>query len=265
MDCNLLLTLPGGTPERLHRLDRGKATAADRLWCCPWRLMDNPDPWQKEVLSDTTSNWILNASRQSGKTTVVAAKALYEAMCCGSFVLVIAQALDQALEFHKRVMKLYSANPVVEFLERPTKTRLLLANGGELQCRPHNEGTVRSRSAVNLLVIDEASRVDDEMWSAVRPMLAVSRGRTCLLSTPHGKRGFFWNEWDRGKGWKRKQVSWRQCPRITPEFIEEEREKLVDVEEEYECMFRDSDGTMPLPPEKFMGLVDHNVPACQSW
>lgn len=217
------------------------------------------------MLTDTASNWLLNASRQSGKTTVVAAKALYEVMCCGSYVLVVSSALDQSLEFHKRFMSLYHRLPLVAPAEPPTKTRLVLQNGGELLCRPHNEATIRSKSAVDLLVIDEASRVDDAIWSAVRPMLAVSKGRTCLLSTPHGKRGFFWHEWSQGKNWRRKEVPWRMCPRISPQFIEEERDKLVDVEEEYECVFRAADGNMPLDPEKFARLVDPNMEACQTW
>ncbi len=43
----------------------------------------------------------------------------------------------------------------------------------------------------NELKIDEAARVSDELYRAVRPMLATSGGRIVLLSTPFGKRGFF--------------------------------------------------------------------------
>jgi hypothetical protein len=40
------------------------------------------------------------------------------------------------------------------------------------------EDTIRGFSAVSMLVIDEASRVSDEMYEALRPMLAVGDG-TC--------------------------------------------------------------------------------------
>ena len=46
-----------------------------------------------------------------------------------------------------------------------------------------------------MLILDEAARVPDELYAALRPMLAVGGGRLVLLSTPFGKRGFFWREW----------------------------------------------------------------------
>lgn len=50
------------------------------------------------------------------------------------------------------------------------------------------ESTIRSLSAVRLVLVDEASRVEDELYRAVRPMLAVSDGTLWLLSTPFGNR-----------------------------------------------------------------------------
>jgi hypothetical protein len=46
------------------------------------------------------------------------------------------------------------------------------------------------------LIVDEASRVQDALYQGIRPMLAVSGGRIVLLSTPWGKRGFFFEEWE---------------------------------------------------------------------
>jgi hypothetical protein len=54
----------------------------------------------------------------------------------------------------------------------------------------HNEATIRGFSGVAPLIVDEASRVSDELYQAIRPMLAASGGEILLLSTPFGKRGF---------------------------------------------------------------------------
>src|SRR5207244_2261749 len=122
-------------------------------------------------------------------------------------------------------------------------TRLELANGSRVLCLPAREETVRSFSGVALLVIDEAARVADDLYRSVRPMLAVSGGRLICLSTPFGRRGFFWREWARersaGDPWQRFRVTWRECPRIAPVFIEEERHSLGEawVRQEYECSF----------------------------
>jgi hypothetical protein len=47
-----------------------------------------------------------------------------------------------------------------------------------------------------LILIDEAARVDDAMYKALRPMLAVGQGDLWLMSTPYGKRGFFYECWE---------------------------------------------------------------------
>jgi hypothetical protein len=70
-------------------------------------------------------------------------------------------------------------------------------------------------------------------------MLAVSGGRLIALSTPFGQRGWFWEEWERSSGFRKIRITWRDCPRITEEFIEQERTSLGDqwVGQEFECQF----------------------------
>jgi hypothetical protein len=50
---------------------------------------------------------------------------------------------------------------------------LLLSNGSRIVGLPGTEAAVRGFSAALLIVIDEATRVADEMYRALRPMLAV--------------------------------------------------------------------------------------------
>jgi hypothetical protein len=98
---------------------------------------------------------------------------------------------------------------------------------------------------VSLLVIDEAARVSDGMYKSVRPMLAVGGGALWLLSTPYGRRGFFWEEWSRGgERWKRVMAPATECARISAEFLEEEREALGErwFRQEYLCEFVEVEG-----------------------
>ncbi len=97
---------------------------------------------------------------------------------------------------------------------------------------------------VSLILVDEAARVPDEMYHSVRPMLAVGNGALWLMSTPLGKRGFFWEAWDRGKEpWTRISVPATSCPRITPEFLIGERQALGErrYAQDYLCEFTDAD------------------------
>ncbi len=105
---------------------------------------------------------------------------------------------------------------------------------------PGTGETVRGFSAPRLVIEDEAAFVDDAVYGAVRPMLAVSGGRLILMSTPHGKRGHFFEAWrDGGAEWLKTEVTALQCPRITDEFLEQERQALGDLwfRQEYGCEF----------------------------
>src|SRR2546430_2423695 len=72
-------------------------------------------------------------------------------------------------------------------------------------------------------LVDEAARVSDELYKAVRPFLAVGGGDLWLMSTPFGKRGFFHEEWSREGRWAKFTVKATDCPRIRSDFLEEEK------------------------------------------
>src|SRR5262249_19679539 len=120
--------------------------------------------------------------------------------------------------------------------------RLELANGSRIVALPGDEQHIRGYAAVSLLVIDEAARVADALYYAVRPMLAVSQGRLVALSTPFGKRGWFHAAWTGAGDWERVQVTARECPRITAAFLADERQALGPrwYRQEYECSFEDA-------------------------
>ena len=120
---------------------------------------------------------------------------------------------------------------------------LLLPNGSRIVGVPGKETNIRGFSAVSLLLIDEASLVPDAMYKALRPMLAVNNGDLWMMSTPRGKRGFFWRIWTSGgPEWERVMAPATECARIRPEFLEEERGEMGDAHfrQEYLCEFIDS-------------------------
>jgi hypothetical protein len=73
-------------------------------------------------------------------------------------------------------------------------------------------------------------------------MLAVSGGRLVGLSTPFGKRGWFFDEWSGTNTWERVKITAAQCPRIKPAFLVEERLALGErwYNQEYFCTFEDT-------------------------
>jgi hypothetical protein len=200
-----------------------------------------PDAWQEELLHSEAGRVLLCCCRQSGKSTVTAALALHEALYRdGSLVLMLAPALRQSQELFRKVVGFYRALEHPVAAEAESALRLELANGSRVVSLPGREETVRGYSGVRLLVVDEAARVPDELYYAVRPMLAVSAGRMIALSTPFGKRGWFYEAWaNGGPAWERIHLPAERCPRIAGAFLEEERRALGPwwFGQEYECRF----------------------------
>ena len=81
---------------------------------------------------------------------------------------------------------------------------------------------MRGYSAPRLIIKDEAAFVSDAMQAALDPMLAVSNGRLIELSSPNGRRGHFYENWEHGEGVERIRIIGRECPRISAEFLEKQ-------------------------------------------
>jgi hypothetical protein len=200
-----------------------------------------PDPWQAELLRSEVQRVLLLCSRQSGKSTVTAALALHRAIYHPpALALLLSPSLRQSSELFRKVTDFYRLFVGNVPSEAETALRLELTNGSRIISLPGKEETIRGYSGVDLLIIDEASRVPDDLYYSVRPMLAVSGGRLVVLTTPFGKRGFFHREWvEGGPTWQRIKVTADECPRIPAAFLAEERAALGDwwYKQEYGCEF----------------------------
>lgn len=73
-------------------------------------------------------------------------------------------------------------------------------------------------------------------------MVAVSGGRLILLSTPNGKRGHFYEAHNGDGDWLKIKVPADRCPRITKEFLDDERATIGEwaFRQEYMCEFIDT-------------------------
>jgi len=219
------------------------------------------DPWQIDLLRSESPRVLINASRQSGKSTITALLALHKALYTpGSLVLLLAPALRQSQELFAKLSEFYGVlgEPMRLFGER--RLSLELSNGSRVVTLPGHERTIRGYSGVALLVVDEAARIKDELVYAVRPMLAVSGGSMLLLSTPFGRRGVFYQEWTEGLGWEKYEVPASAVPRISADFLAEERAALPRriYEQEYLCRFVELEDSV-FAYDDVMAMADSNV------
>jgi len=207
-----------------------------------------PDELQTQVLRSRTRRGILNCCRQWGKSTVTALMALHRAWFQPqSLILAASPSARQSAEWMRKVERFARGLGVKVRGDGDNEISLALPNGSRLVGLPENEGKVRGFSSVSLLLVDEASRVGDDLYRALRPMVIISRGALWLMSTPAGARRFFHETWTRGGSeWLRVLAPASACPRIAPADLEEERVTQGDrwFRQEYECEFLEDDDAL---------------------
>ncbi len=203
-----------------------------------------PDGWQRSVLTSQHPRKILCCGRQTGKSTVAAILAIHKALTqAGSTVLVVAPGERQAKLLFSKAAALYkqAGYPLPAHSER--RTGLELSNGSVIEALPAVERTTRGYS-VDLLVVDEAAGVADMDYHGILPALIATQGEQVLLSTPRGKRGFFFELWHSADDWMRVMVRSDEVSRIRTEDLEVFRRTMPEqfFRQEFYCEWLDTEG-----------------------
>jgi len=208
------------------------------------RAIGPPDAWQRDALRSAAPRMLWNASRQSGKSSVAACLAVHAAAFTPkTLVILCSPGLRQSAELLRKCLDVTRALGLPEPPAADSALRLELGNGSRLIALPGTESTIRGYSAPALVVVDEASRVPDDVYRATTPMLAVSGGRLVALSTPWGARGWWHAAWTSDEPWERYEVPATACPRIGADFLEQERRSMGSLafRSEYLCEFVDTE------------------------
>jgi len=184
------------------------------------------DSWQEEVMK-TEGNICLRSGRQVGKSTVISYKAAEFAINNpNKSVMVIASVERQAqLLFEKILAQIYliDKRKIKTGKDRPTKHKLQLKNGAVIHCLPTGESGYGIRGfTIDLLIADEADYINEDVWAAVTPMLAITKGSIWLLSTPKKKGGFFHRCFS-DENYTAFHVSAEDCPRKDQAFLDSEK------------------------------------------
>ena len=224
-----------------------------------------PDEWQKTVLTSEELEIILNCCRQSGKTEIAAVKAAHTARFKKrSLTVIVSATLNQAGILKRRVkMALGIANnawqkiseyAVKEYNEFEKEYKLVrrnalsieLANNSRVVSIPASPDSVRGYSP-DLIIMDEAAFIDENVYDAIRPMRAVKSVQLIVMSTPNAKFGFFYEEWtSKDPVWLKIKVSADDCYRVSKKFLQRELDKRGKniVEREYYNRFLDIEGAI---------------------
>src|SRR5882724_10340262 len=213
------------------------------------RLDFQPDAKQALVLASRSKQVILNCTRQWGKTTLTAAQAVFTAW-----------HEPPPISFRKagRFLSRLGVRPRGD---GSNEISLLLPNGSRIVGLPGVEASSGGFSGVRMLLVDEASRVPDDFYFSMRPVLAVSGGDIWLISTPHGRRGFFYQAWVDGcPSWRRIKVPAPDCPRILPANLARDRRVMGErwFRQEYLCEFAANEETL-FPEELIRKAIKYDI------
>lgn len=192
----------------------------------PWESLD---PWQKKLLK-SKGNCALRCGRQCGKSASVSILAAQTALDNpDQYILIGARDLDQAEMIFWKIKDYIWEKAENQIVGRATLHFLQLKNGSKIVCKAIGDtGEGMRGPTATMIILDEAAFIPDRAWIAIEPVIAVTKGRVILLSTPQGKSGFFYDAFQ-DDDYEKFHVSARDCPRHSKTFLDKKEAKLSPI------------------------------------
>lgn len=228
--------------------------------------------YQKRILRDDSDRILLNISRQTGKSSIAILESIHQAATKrNQEILIVSRSQKQSSTLLRKLTRSVFDSELKSDVTANSRTELQFRNGSIIVACPASEATIKGYSP-DLVILDEAAMFADDaiFYEAIRPMLAATHGRLIVMSTPKGKRGFFWdtfNEWKEDDdavvynlsykitkdaaaefGLDKSRIGDLTCPIHTKEYYEKEKSEMPSIkfEQEYGAKFVDeSDAWFP--------------------
>ncbi|MCD6418827.1 hypothetical protein J7M00_08615 [bacterium] len=212
--------------------------------------------YQKQFLRCGARIVVVLKGRSIGISWASAIKALHRAvMFPNQTVLIVSWNEDQAkqiLEYAKMFVR--RSRALQSLVTGRSSLALSFANGSRIiatGCTRPSASNVRNFHA-NLLIVDEAALIYDEMFAAITPVVRGMENPQEIYISTAGRIGSFFHrqflearkqgvpqgvEGPKGMAWF--SIPSSECPRISPDDLRRERERLgkIRFEREYCCVF----------------------------
>lgn len=208
-----------------------------------YKMLHNPD----------VKYMILVWSRQSGKSTF-AELACIESLCKQNrFSGYIAPSYKHGQKVFFELMRILESTGIVR-KSNASDLRIESIYGSVLQFFSAEAPTsIRGNTISGILIIDEASYFPDilpngeDIWyNVIQPITKVRCEKIIMISTPAGKRGFFYQHYMRALEGKEGYACMKRTiyddDLASEEYIEEQKKSIPEkiFAQEYECVFLDS-------------------------
>ncbi len=198
--------------RRVSKIHEGIPT--DPIEFCRSILRFTPTPYQEQFLKDKNQFISLRWSRQSGKSYVVSARLLWEAVVNnGTHIAIVAPSYRQSRLVLRKIAVFLERVPnrLISIVE---KTRIVFRNGSSIEALPNSPLTIRGPT-FHLVYCDEMNfiRDDVELYDAILFTLATTNGSFIASSTPASRDGLFYKICFAPEylDFTRSHVSWRDA------------------------------------------------------
>ena len=222
------------------------------------------DRTQESLLDGAEKRVLLLTTRQWGKSTVAAVRALWQAVFFpGSLILVVGPVANQACELNRKIYSFAGLLGIPLHGGGAGLGAAIFPNGSRIVGLSEVPKNVRGYAAPSLILIDEAAFYDgDEILESLFPMLATRLdGVMWLMSSSGRQTGFFYHLWaGPADPWRRVRVRADEIPdRISPEFLAEQQQRNpAKFRREYLCEFLSDDAAL-FSRESLLSLLSDQV------
>lgn len=211
---------------------------------------------QKRVLRKMRDNrfFVLLASRQIGKTTMMTIYALWNA-CFNNDqrILIVANKEGTAIEIMNRIRLAYEELPnwLKPGVKEYGKTSVTLANGTKIGIST-TTGTAARGQSVNILILDELAFIEphlvEDFWKSVYPIISSSKkSKIFIASTANGTDNLFYKLYTGAESgesnWACDKILWDEIPGRNEKWKEETIRSIGSrdaFEQEFNCVFLNS-------------------------
>ena len=188
------------------------------------------DEWQKEVLAHK-GDFLLCTGRRVGKTYIMARKAIDKMMSKPKTKILMMSLTEEQAMLILQMAKNYildsgNGTKIKKAKADTNKKTITLKNGSIMKVRPAGDTGDSARGfGADVLIVDEASRMGKLFWIATLPVILMTGGEVWLGSTPHGKQGYFWEQFNQAQNLKDPQARYKVFYTTTEQVIKERKEK----------------------------------------
>jgi len=163
------------------------------------RLLDfRPTKYQEDLLKDRKKRIVARFSRQAGKTTTIAVRAIWFATVHPKTVtLIVAPSMRQSMIMMDRIQGFLMGMPRKirqRIIAKMQRTVIWFRNGSQIVALPNSPHLLRGYYAHQVITDEGAFFREDELvfYNVLYPMLATTDGQLIVSSTPWGKNTVFY-------------------------------------------------------------------------